>query len=84
MEKYLKLSLEKLGLEYVDMYLIHTPFGVKHKDGSYELAKNEDGTVKLDAPTDYVAIWKVRWYKKCQTTKFNFEKINVLTKLIKI
>lgn len=58
-EKYLKLSLERLGLQYVDMYLVHAPFGVKHKNGSYELDENDDGTVKLDAPTDHIAIWKV-------------------------
>ena len=55
----MKLSLEKLGLEYVDMYLIHAPFGVMHKEGSYEIATNEDGTVVLDYETDHIAVWKV-------------------------
>ncbi|OXU22457.1 hypothetical protein TSAR_011418 [Trichomalopsis sarcophagae] len=57
-EKYIKLSLEKLGLRYLDMYLIHAPFAVHHKEDSYELATNEDGSVVLDTQTDPIAAWK--------------------------
>ncbi|KAL7299979.1 hypothetical protein TKK_0007294 [Trichogramma kaykai] len=57
-ESYLKLSLEKLGLEYVDMYLIHKPFGFVKDKYKYEPAKNSDGSVVLDLKTNHVAIWK--------------------------
>lgn len=58
-ESYLKLSLEKLGIEYVDMYLIHKPFGFVKDKYKHEAAINPDGTVVLDLETDHVAIWKV-------------------------
>ncbi|KAJ8670147.1 hypothetical protein QAD02_001406 [Eretmocerus hayati] len=55
-ETYLKLSLKNLGLEYVDLYLIHAPAGlVRDKDG---FAKNEDGSVVIDNSTDLIATWK--------------------------
>lgn len=52
--KYLEQSLKNLQLDYVDLYLIHMPFGILDKD-----TKNEDGTVKLDMNTDHKALWKV-------------------------
>ena len=58
-EGYLKLSLEKLGLEYVDMYLIHKPFGFVKDKYKHEPALNADGTVQLDLETNHVDIWKV-------------------------
>lgn len=59
-ENYLKLSLEKLDLEYVNMYLIHKPFAFVKDKYKYEPAMNPDGSVVIDADTDHVAIWKVR------------------------
>ncbi|KAK9875404.1 hypothetical protein WA026_007799 [Henosepilachna vigintioctopunctata] len=44
--KYLKQSLENLQTDYVDLYLIHSPAGLKENDGG------------LDSTTDIVAIWK--------------------------
>ncbi|KAJ8670146.1 hypothetical protein QAD02_001405 [Eretmocerus hayati] len=56
-ERYLKLSLKNLGLEYVDLYLIHAPAGiVADKDG--KIVENEDGSVVLDDSTDLIATWK--------------------------
>ncbi|OXU26253.1 hypothetical protein TSAR_006992 [Trichomalopsis sarcophagae] len=57
-ESYLKLSLEKLGLEYVNMYLIHKPFAFVKDKYKYEPALNPDGSVVLDTDTDHVAVWK--------------------------
>lgn len=45
-ERCLKSSLEKLRLEYVDLYLIHSPF-----------YRNAEGNFPDDV--DHVAIWKV-------------------------
>ncbi|KAK0164556.1 hypothetical protein PV328_003171 [Microctonus aethiopoides] len=56
-EKYIKLSLEKLQLDYVDMYLIHSPFGfVQDEKGCAPLVEN--GIYKLDHDTNHVAVWK--------------------------
>ncbi|XP_034942540.1 aldo-keto reductase family 1 member B1-like [Chelonus insularis] len=57
-EKYLKMSLESLGLDYIDMYLIHMPFGLVCDKSSYGPLINEDGTYELDLETDPVSIWK--------------------------
>jgi alcohol dehydrogenase (NADP+) len=58
-ESYLKLSLERLNLQYVDMYLIHKPFGFVKDKYKYEAAKYNNGSVILDLETDHNLIWKV-------------------------
>lgn len=59
MDKFVKLSLKKLGLDYLDMYLIHTPFAFKFDEKTGIAATHEDGSYVLDFDTDLVAIWKV-------------------------
>lgn len=54
-EKYLTKSLNDLGLSYVDMYLIHTPFGVK--EGENMFPKTENGN-EIFENVDHVALWK--------------------------
>lgn len=56
-EEKLTSSLKSLQLDYVDMYLIHTPFGVKAVNGN--LQRTEDGNVVLDETTNHVETWKV-------------------------
>lgn len=56
--KYLKKSLENLKLDYVDLYLIHGPFGFN--DVGEESFPMKDGKSDLDKATDHVAIWKVK------------------------
>jgi diketogulonate reductase-like aldo/keto reductase len=57
-EKYLTISLCRLQLDYVDMYLVHVPFGFVPDKTSENPAKNADGSYILD-DTDLVAVWKV-------------------------
>lgn len=57
MEKYLKQSLKLLRLDYLDMYLIHAPFGMK--EGDDVLPKDENGKILMDMNTDHVSLWKV-------------------------
>ncbi|XP_058799853.1 aldo-keto reductase Mkms_1984-like isoform X2 [Phymastichus coffea] len=46
-EKQLRMSLERLALDYVDMYLIHSPTGYLSDDPPV-----------MDFTTDHLAIWK--------------------------
>ncbi|XP_043671068.1 aldo-keto reductase family 1 member A1-like isoform X2 [Vespula pensylvanica] len=57
-EKFLKLSLERLGLDYLDMYLIHMPFAFILDKNVYAPATLEDGSYILDLDTDPVSVWK--------------------------
>ena len=52
---FLKASLEKLQLDYVDLYLIHMPFG--YMRDAYDEGHTEGDSV--DFNTDHLAIWKV-------------------------
>lgn len=60
MEKFIKLSLEKLGLDYLDMYLVHIPIAFKLDETTGTAATHEDGSYVLDFDTDPVLVWKVR------------------------
>ncbi|XP_043271577.1 probable Rho GTPase-activating protein CG5521 isoform X3 [Venturia canescens] len=57
-EKFIKLSLEKLGLDYLDMYLVHMPFAFVQDAESFAPAINEDGSYVLDVDSDPVSVWK--------------------------
>ncbi|XP_011310114.1 alcohol dehydrogenase [NADP(+)]-like [Fopius arisanus] len=57
-EKYLNWSLEKLKLDYVDMYLIHMPFAFISDDSRCAPRLNEDGSYKLDFESNPVSVWK--------------------------
>lgn len=59
-EPYLRKSLERLQLQYLDLYLVHHPFGVLADPSGEVLLLSEDGCPTLDPATDHVAIWKVR------------------------
>jgi aldehyde reductase len=52
----IKKSLENLGLEYLDLFLIHFPFGLK--EGTNEMTpKDSEGHV-LFSDVDYIDTWK--------------------------
>ncbi|RXG60665.1 1,5-anhydro-D-fructose reductase [Armadillidium vulgare] len=57
-EKFLRISLKKLGLGYVDLYLIHTPIGMKGKNDNDVFPVDENGKFVVDDSTDLIAIWK--------------------------
>ncbi|KAH1006447.1 1,5-anhydro-D-fructose reductase isoform X1 [Dendroctonus ponderosae] len=57
-ERFLKLSLKKLNLDYVDLYLIHMPFSFQLNECSLSPLVNDDGSFALD-PVDYLDTWKV-------------------------
>ncbi|XP_054257799.1 1,5-anhydro-D-fructose reductase [Macrosteles quadrilineatus] len=55
-DKYLTSSLEALQLDYVDLYLVHTPFAFQ--DGLGLHPTDRDGNIILDPTTDLQAVWK--------------------------
>lgn len=63
-EKFLKDSLEKLQLEYLDLYLLHCSLGAKTDEAGTGFTLDAKGQVALEGRTDFAAIWKVdtRWY----------------------
>jgi alcohol dehydrogenase (NADP+) len=56
--KYLGRSLERLQLDYVDLYLIHVPFGYIER-GDEIHPRDEQGNMLIDVTTDHLAVWKV-------------------------
>ncbi|XP_014232552.1 1,5-anhydro-D-fructose reductase-like [Trichogramma pretiosum] len=83
-----KKSLQKLGLEYIDLYLVHWPFAFK--EGEYLLPKDDAGNLIL-ADTDYLETW--RGMEECKKqglvrsigiSNFNSEQITRLLESAKI
>jgi len=55
--KCLKKSLADLGFDYVDLYLVHGPMGIKHVEGN--LFPSENGVLQVeDPPIDHLETWK--------------------------
>lgn len=55
-EPTIKKSLADLQLDYVDMYLIHTPFTLQiNEDGSFKV--DADGLIEVDKTTNHAATW---------------------------
>lgn len=59
-EKFLNIQLKRLQTSYVDLYLIHVPFGFKCDEATLTPKVGADGSYELDMDTDHVAIWKVQ------------------------
>lgn len=70
-EKYLKRSLNNFGLEYVDLYLVHVPFGFLEK-GEDIHPVDADGNILLDKSTNHINIWKVQYFTSwCQDSQMH-------------
>ncbi|KAJ8922409.1 hypothetical protein NQ315_004355 [Exocentrus adspersus] len=89
-QKYLKESLASLQVDYVDLYLVHVPFGLKHVEGN-TYPTREDGTIDFDANTNHAAIWKsmeelvgLGLSKSIGVSNFNADQISRLLKNCKI
>ncbi|KAF6212214.1 hypothetical protein GE061_012735 [Apolygus lucorum] len=71
-EKSLNESLENLGLEYVDLFIIHNPVGWKYSEEGN--ATFENGLLAVDMTTDHVACWKVElhvYFQQKELVEFN-------------
>lgn len=51
-EYYMKSSLDNLQMDYVDLYLIHSPEGIK------DIPENKE-ELKMDDKVDHLAVWRV-------------------------
>jgi hypothetical protein len=60
-EKYLKRSLDNLGLDYVDLYLVHVSFGFP-EEGEEIHPVDADRNILLDKSTNHINIWKVQYF----------------------
>ncbi|XP_063220677.1 1,5-anhydro-D-fructose reductase-like [Bacillus rossius redtenbacheri] len=56
--RYLGISLQRLQLDYVDLYLVHMPFGFMPDPCGEEPLARPDGSYVLDLDTDIIAVWK--------------------------
>lgn len=56
MEKWIKRSLKDLQLDYLDLYLIHTPFSLK-EIGEELHPVDENGKIIIDKSTNHLEIW---------------------------
>ena len=57
-EHALKVSLKNLQLEYIDLYLLHAPYGFENDGDEAFVPMNEDGSLKIDMTTNHETIWK--------------------------
>jgi len=86
-KRFLELSLKNLQLDYVDLYLVHTPFGFQHVTDDDHFPMNEKKEPLLDVSTDLPAVWKkmeemvkLGLTKSIGVSNFSYEQIDRITK----
>ncbi|KPI92403.1 PREDICTED: 1,5-anhydro-D-fructose reductase-like isoform X1 [Papilio xuthus] len=62
--KFLDLQLSRLQMNYVDLYLIHVPFGFHCNFETMTPMVEENGEYDLDLDTDHISTWRVM--EQCQ------------------
>ena len=55
----LEQSLKHLCIDYLDLYLIHSPIGVDFDREKGTIKKNDDGKVVLKSEINHIGIWRV-------------------------
>lgn len=90
-EPYLRKSLERLQLQYLDLYLIHGPFGMQADSTGESLGLSEDGCPTLDLTTDHLAIWKemermvdLGLVRSLGVSNFNLQQVRRLVKAARV
>ena len=88
-EKAIKITLKDLGLDYLDLYLIHWPFA--YKDGPDNFPKTPEDLPLIDDTVDYLDTWKgmeavfeKKLTKNIGVSNFNSEQIDRLLKNCKV
>lgn len=86
MPEYFEASFNDIGLDYLDLYLMHTPFAFEHVPGDLH-PKNADGSIKVDNSTDLIAVWKVRGYVlklvRCSILHSTYRRFFIITFITK-
>lgn len=83
-------SLENLGLDYIDLYLMHFPVGFVHNSDEDVWPSNADGTQSTN-DVDFVDTWKamerlvkLNLVRSIGLSNFNSEQIERLLKVAEI
>lgn len=90
-DHFINLSLNKLQTDYIDLYLIHWPFGLKYKGDDNVAPTNENGILDLDMGTNITEVWKAMERqvdngkaKSIGISNFNTEQIERLMKIARV
>ncbi|KAK3108455.1 hypothetical protein FSP39_008267, partial [Pinctada imbricata] len=84
-------SLKRLKVEYVDLYLIHSPMGMVHVSDDTPFPVDKDGNFMADNSTDLLGIWKemeklvdAKLTRSIGVSNHNSEQIDRICKMARI